>query len=1595
MPSVKTKFEVNKDGRPIRCPKNEAQLRRLPECAVFDNSLRPFQPVKPPKPPPHPPPHPPPTPPQPKHSPFSPFVMKNLPDEFRRDIIPNTPASKDVRFPKPELMPDDPDDEKNYYSFRKLKQDDELAYSRGRTTTADMIADRVYQRTTDPQALRRQAWFILRDSINRQNPFSYRSGLDNVDVLVDEPTLADTNVLVDDPPDTEDQTAGQELRDLRQRDELAVDPDRFIEPTQAVVDRERDVMAGRQQRTNLTRMLAETSAVEPDRIPQERPAIPARRSRTRIARITPASEAGGSGTAPPELQDMALDSTNEFSVAPERNPTRRALTRLQRVRRGITSVRTLDLQEEDFFTQTPQGFEEPTINPFESEEEMERSILNLAGKKTRRGRPTISKRDAEEIYERLRSRGVSRQQVLDVLLENGLYDEGFESSIELLTSDERAMARRMRAMTLIDQSNRADLENALTPETTAQPDETGFTEITPRRLGLRRRYGTLSQADEDAPLSTMEEGQFMGQTNQNAITLDADENRYRVRIGGRNLSDSLRMNTIRARQQVQEAGRRFAEATNRVKSFANDLAVGTDRQLAQTRRDVSESLRSGYSKVIQATSQLTPDEVADLQRQLSVLPPDADLSTRGVGIPQDMVLTDDPQVDIESGLVRPQLEEGLDFEPFRDVDVDVPAGTERPSLSFRQRLAVAGKSFSDIPNQPVGESLVGGGAGMLGAFGLSALLSKAGVNPYANSAISGAFGDTTGRVSAMVGNQIYQRLSSTGASAVGEAFTETAGQVALRAGTSLLRGGLEGAGIGLVTLPLDMLMNNALVNAGMSHAGSNVVSGVATGAVATGVIGGITLATAPETLGLSLVVGGIATGISALIGFFTGKAEDDKIVQARNAQNNKIGTRENLIESLPQHNYNFDEALSAMQRNDPNSYKDLRVDSDDFKTFKTAMEATFTARPHSVPAPPAKKETGDAKRVNDLFSQAVMHDLIDKVCQASGGDCSDLRKRQPKALTKDDTDFLNKQTNQTWETSVGLLVEQSFQEMNYTQVRIKNSQEFLLNQWNKNKVPAKNLDKYYSDTAFIDPKFKTAYMTNIKNDAQNLVVQAYYNNQTKLSQMNPNIIYASTLDPNFAGTMNTFYSAMEQGANNLQISVAQLITLQSTAPADQPRLYENMQFDRVKGDTQVVDDARQLAQEQDKVRRADYYDIDSGFLDTADPTSISKWKPTDSQILQANQAGMSLNEYVSYIHQLSLGEAGDFKKIKTYTPEQELFDKQTDFSHFQDELQMAGYEPSLYMQDKDGNIVINPSVSSIPNLDKANEYISQFEPAYVTQARHEYSNMVHNLNEKNQAEVDDYNADVRRQLSVFGNNYDEMVAGQNDYIARNALTATPLLVFNQADYLNTYLIDYNPISDTFPKGKPPDPTQPVTTTGGQTTLPTTPTGTSGTTGTTGKKGKDEPPFLPISNSNNGSVIDAKIQAETEAGRRVGLTREQYLESKRIVQSEIGRGVATNEQIEAVINRLKGQNVDVKLANLDTIYTSEGKIIRRTKEGKDITDTIDDADLADPIVHKPASAGINPQNTNAVASAQNTQQTKTTTTQQTTRRQPPTTSKGGK
>jgi hypothetical protein len=50
---------------------------------------------------------------------------------------------------------------------------------------------------------------------------------------------------------------------------------------------------------------------------------------------------------------------------------------------------------------------------------------------------------------------------------------------------------------------------------------------------------------------------------------------------------------------------------------------------------------------------------------------------------------------------------------------------------------------------------------------------------------------------------------------------------------------------------------------------------------------------------------------------------------------------------------------------------------------------------------------------------------------------------------------------------------------------------------------------------------------------------------------------------------------------------------------------------------------KKYASEEDQVSESGFYDIDQAFLET-DPTAINTWHPTDSQILQAHSAGMTL-----------------------------------------------------------------------------------------------------------------------------------------------------------------------------------------------------------------------------------------------------------------------------------------------------------------------------------------------------------------------------------
>jgi hypothetical protein len=268
---------------------------------------------------------------------------------------------------------------------------------------------------------------------------------------------------------------------------------------------------------------------------------------------------------------------------------------------------------------------------------------------------------------------------------------------------------------------------------------------------------------------------------------------------------------------------------------------------------------------------------------------------------------------------------------------------------------------------------------------------------------------------------------------------------------------------------------------------------------------------------------------------------------------------------------------------------------------------------------------------------------------------------------------------------------------------------------------------------------------------------------------------------------------METTSGQLAISVPQLIELQGLDGDAQKDKYEEFQFNNIKQDPTVVAEAQEIASEEDQVREAGFYDIDQAFLET-DPTAINTWHPTDSQILQAHSAGMNLNEYVEYMHQLAMGDAGDYSKLPKYTDDQLRASGLLDYSHFQDELQMAGYRKDLYLYNEETReFTLNPNVtnSAIPSTQQS--FISRYTPTYLLQARQEYADMVHGLNEKNQNEVDNYNANLMKELSSYGKHYDSIVADINNQ--RLYEGRSDLLYYDVGKMYNQNKIEFSALSD--------------------------------------------------------------------------------------------------------------------------------------------------------------------------------------------------------
>lgn len=644
--------------------------------------------------------------------------------------------------------------------------------------------------------------------------------------------------------------------------------------------------------------------------------------------------------------------------------------------------------------------------------------------------------------------------------------------------------------------------------------------------------------------------------------------------------------------------------------------------------------------------------------------------------------------------------------------------------------------------------------GLLTGLGVAKGLEGTIDNPYAVGAIAGGVADTSAKV-AMRG------LQKAGLSA-GEELLTVGG---------LAKGFTKGAVLAPIAIGADMLLSSQLNKVIHSHASTGAISGgvvaglitaMASAGEATAVA---STASAPETAGTSIVgyiPAGLLIGTSSLLGFLTGQSQDKQEKQQKelNTRYTNVNMdRRQIIKFLPRVNYDIDRAIKEYR-----GTLDLGVGLDDYDNWYEGVKSSFS----NNPVTPTNDTKNNDEKLNTYYSKYILHQMIENLC-AGGKSCTQLRKQDPGALTADEYKYLQEKAGNNWADFANTNIQLSLEQNRFKHDKMQSAQDTIIQAWKNDKKVLNQIDPTIVELAMLDPSFKNRYEAYIKDDAMNIVVDSYYDNQTKIEQLPKNVRDTANMNTDFNAIIHRMYNTIEQQADQMDITIPQVIKLQGTPADQQKRAYGKIVFDNSKLNPTVLAQAKKIVEMEDLVREEDFYDLDQALL-TTDPTAIGTWKPNDSQILQAHSAGMTLNEYSNYMHELSKGEVGDYEKLPQYSQEQIRSYGLLDWSHFEDELTLAGYDKNLYRYDPDSlAITLNGEVSDIPNANRR-QLITKFTPLSIILAREEYADKIHGLNQELQADVDLYNNQLREEIA----GYDDVV-DIDDLYNKNKLSIEDVL----------------------------------------------------------------------------------------------------------------------------------------------------------------------------------------------------------------------------
>jgi len=668
------------------------------------------------------------------------------------------------------------------------------------------------------------------------------------------------------------------------------------------------------------------------------------------------------------------------------------------------------------------------------------------------------------------------------------------------------------------------------------------------------------------------------------------------------------------------------------------------------------------------------------------------------------------------------------------------------------------------------------------------------------------------------------------------------GETALAATSrALVRGAITSIGeivaggiVGAALVPLDMLFQDFLLKNGFTHAGAGALSGatmagigtvtsLAIGATVESIAAGsLTLgaALAPASLGLSVVVALGTMAFAAIVGASMGAFGDDRARRDRDTHNIN---RRWILENLARNNFNVIETFHEFERQKYGGRLATNKESDDdFGDYETdarpfieMLLTKFEGRtfPHSNNNVSLDSLSEKEKDIQRLMAQDLLPTVRDLALKDGHPEIAEAIEKLPdyKPITQAEWDWLDKATDKTWYRDSLLSGQIQYEELKFTQIKSADAQQQLYRIWDETHTL-----EYPPELvvwAAKDSSFATRFTQSRIYDAQRIIMENFQENGKLFEENQASVIaMACTKDPTitayidpdgiygFRRLFTDYTNNMQTTADSMNITIPQLLSLQNLPVDRRERAFLTYQYNTLRENTLTRDEIENL-QRYDEENRAiaarGFYSRDDEILAITPVEEYGTWNPADAQIWRAQEAGMTLRQYVDYMHLLSMGDRGDINNLPEYSPAEVTRQRQEDRIAFQRQLDLTHNSDLIIYDEATQRFVINYNIyitggeNIAERMERMNTTNMYYSPrAY--QSDENFHDLTHGMNEANQQAYDAYNLNLAADLLDYNEQYERQVFEYNDY--QHITGQQNFLYFDANAEYHARRLTYNPMS---------------------------------------------------------------------------------------------------------------------------------------------------------------------------------------------------------